>query len=108
MTAATEKGFEIGKCYRVKNNVDDNYYQGGMIVKFINDDESTIPLFEIMQGKGQVQTSDNKIYVDLDHLERPSVEDASDKSKAVLMSLQTYIKEQYPDDIVLRTLVSAL
>lgn len=108
MTAATEKGFEIGKCYRVKNNVAMSYYQEGMIVKFIEDDKTTVPLFEIMQGKGLVQTSDNKIYVDLCHLERLSVEDALDKSKAILMSLQIYIKQQYPDDIVLNTLANAL
>ena len=79
-----------------------------MIVKFIKDYKSTIHLFEIMQGKGMYQTDDNKIFVDLDHLERPSVEDASDKSKAILMSLQIYIKQQYHDDIVLNTLANAL
>lgn len=108
MTVATEKGFEIGKCYRVKNNVVEGYYQEGMIVKFIEDDASTAPLFEIMQGRGEIQMPDNEIYVKLDYLERPSIEDASDKSKAILMSLQIYIKQQYPDDIVLNTLANAL
>ena len=41
MTIATDRGFEIGKLYRVSNDYDSSYYKNGMIVEFLEDDAST-------------------------------------------------------------------
>ena len=40
MTTATDRGFEIGKLYRVINDYDSSYYKNGMIVEFLEDDVS--------------------------------------------------------------------
>ena len=108
MTIAAGNGFEVGKNYRVKEGVNKNYYTAGMILKFTWDDSSDMPLFKILEGKAKYETDDNKIYVYISDLEPTSVDNTSDKSKSVLMSLQTYIKQQYPNDVVLSALVNAI
>ncbi len=35
MNTATDRGFEIGKLYRVSNDENSSYYKKGMVVKFI-------------------------------------------------------------------------
>ena len=108
MTIAAENGFEVGKIYRVKEGVNNVCYNAGMIVEFIWDDCSNMPLFKILECEEKYKTSDNKIHVYISDLSPISVDNTSDKSKSVLMSLQTYIKHQYPNDVVLNTLVNAI
>lgn len=108
MTIADENGFEVGKNYRVKEGVNKNYYTAGMILKFTWDDGSDMPLFKILEGKAKYETDDNKIYVYISDLEQLSTDNTPDKSKSVIMSLQTYVKQQYPNDVVLNTLVNTI
>ena len=110
MTIAAENGFEVGKSYHVKEGVNRNYYTAGMILKFTWDDGSDMPLFKILEGKAKYETDDKKIYVYISDLSPISIDNTntSDESKSVLMSLQTYIKHQYPNDVVLNTLVNTI
>lgn len=79
MTIAAENGFEVGKKYRLKEGVYKNYHTTGMILKFIQDDGSGMPLFKILEGKAKYATDNNEIYVDLFDLEPISVTDIKKK-----------------------------
>ena len=69
MTIATDMGFEIGKLYRVISDENSSYYKKGMVVKFIRDDNSDCPLFELISGEPGRAVQDGCYYIDLCDLE---------------------------------------
>ena len=107
MTIATDRGFEIGKLYRVINDENSSYYKKGMVVKFIRDDNSDLPLFELISGESKRTTRDGLYYVDLCDLE-PVESTGVSKSNSTKPLLLLYIQQQYPNDKVLKALVESL
>lgn len=104
MTIATDRGFKIGALYRVINDDNSSYYKKDMVVTFTNDDGSICPRFKRISGEPNKATSSGYYYIDLMHLEpTESVNACSNK-----LLLLLYINQQYPDDKVLKALVSAL
>ena len=107
MTIATDRGFEIGKLYRVINDENSSYYKKGMVVKFIRDDNSYCPLFELISGEYKRTTRDGRYYInlrDLEPVEPPETyENFTNKPLLIL-----YIQQQYPNDKVLKALVESL
>lgn len=95
MTIAAENGFEVGKIYRVKEGVYKNYHTTGMILKFIQDDGSDMPLFKILEGKAKYATDNNEIYVYIYDLEPTSVDNINGKqmSNKTEVQITTVIKE---------------
>lgn len=88
MTIAAENGFEVSKSYRIKEGVNKEFYNGAMLVKFILDDGSNMPLFKILEGKAGTSTTGDKIYVAIHDLEPISV----DKSNGKQMSNKTEVQ----------------
>ena len=107
MTTATDRGFEIGKLYRVINDKNSAYYKKGMVVKFIRDDESNCPLFVLISGESKCTTRDGLYYIDLCDLE-PVESTGVSKSNSTKPLLLLYIQQQYPNDKVLKALVESL
>ena len=108
MTIATDMGFEIGKLYRVINDYDSSYYKKkGMVVKFIRDDKSNCPLFELISGEPVCAVRDGYYYIDLCDLEPVESTEVS-KSNSTKPLLLLYIQQQYPNDKVLKALVESL
>ena len=107
MTTATDRGFEIGKLYRVINDEHSSYYKKGMVVKFIQDDDSNCPLFELISGEHGRATRDSLYYIDLCDLE-PVESTGVSKSNSTKPLLLLYIQQQYPNDKVLKALVESL
>ena len=107
MTIATDMGFEIGKLYRVINDENSSYYKKGMVVKFIRDDKSYCPLFELISGEPMRAVQDGCYYVDLCDLE-PVESTGVSKSNSTKPLLLLYIQQQYPNDKVLKALVESL
>ena len=107
MTIATDRGFEIGKLYRVINDGYFSHHKKGMVVKFIRDDESTYPLFELISGEPKRTTRDGCYYIDLCDLE-PVESTGVSKSNSTKPLLLLYIQQQYPNDKVLKALVESL
>ena len=107
MTTATDRGFEIGKLYRVINDENSSYYKKGMVVKFIRDDESDCPLFELISGEPKRTMRDDCYYIDLCDLE-PVESTGVSKSNSTKPLLLLYIQQQYPNDKVLKALVESL
>lgn len=107
MTTATDRGFEIGKLYRVINDENSSYYKKGMVVKFIRDDESNCPLFVLISGESKYTTQDGYYYIDLCDLE-PVESTGVSKSNSTKPLLLLYIQQQYPNDKVLKALVESL
>ena len=107
MTTATDRGFEIGKLYRVINDENSSYYKKGMVVKFIRDDNSDCPLFELISGESKCTTQDGCYYIDLCDLE-PVESTGVSKSNSTKPLLLLYIQQQYPNDKVLKALVESL
>ena len=107
MTTATDRGFEIGKLYRVINDENSSYYKKGMVVKFIRDDKSNCPLFEFISGGPGCAVQDGCYYIDLCDLE-PVESTGVSKSNSTKPLLLLYIQQQYPDDKVLKALVESL
>ena len=107
MTTATDRGFEIGKLYRVINDENSSYYKKGMVVKFIRDDDSYCPLFELISGEPEYTTLTGLYYIDLRDLEPveppETYENFTNKPLLIL-----YIQQQYPNDKVLKALVESL
>ena len=104
MTIATDRGFEIGKLYRVITDENSSYYKKGIVVKFIQDDNSDCPLFELISGESKY----TKIYcIDLCDLE-PVESTGVSTSNSTKHLLLLYIQQQYPDDKVLKALVESL
>ena len=71
MTTATDRGFEIGKLYRVINDYDSSYYKNGMIVEFLEDDVSIAPWFVYVSGpigESLRYNPQQRIAIPLDHL----------------------------------------
>ncbi len=107
MTTATDRGFEIGKLYRVINDENSSYYKKGMVVKFIRDDNSDSPLFELISGEPRCAVQDGCYYIylwDLEPVETPKTYEASTNKPLLLL----YIQQQYPNDKVLKALVESL
>lgn len=104
MTIATDMGFEVGKHYRVIDDDTFSYYRKGMVVKFIQDDDSDCPLFELISGEPRCTMPDNTYYIDLRNLEAVEVP-TTGKNKSLLI---LYIQQQYPSDKVLKALVESL
>ena len=107
MTIATDMGFEVGKLYRVINDENSSYYKKGMVVKFIRDDESNYPLFELISGEPVCAAQDGCYYIDLCDLE-PVESTRVSKSNSTKPLLLLYIQQQYPNDKVLKALVESL
>ena len=107
MTIATDMGFEIGKLYRVINDENSSYYKKGMVVKFIRDDKSTCPRFELISGEPKRAMRDGWYYIDLCDLE-PVESTGVSKSNSTKPLLLLYIQQQYPNDKVLKALVESL
>ena len=107
MTTATDRGFEIGKLYRVIDDENSSYYKKGMVVKFIRDDDSYCPLFELISGETWRAVQDGCYYIDLCGLEPveppETYENLTNKPLLLL-----YIQQQYPNDKVLKALVESL
>ena len=110
MTTATDRGFEIGKLYRVINDYDYSYYKNGMIVEFLEDDASIAPWFAYVSGpigESLRYNPQQRIAIPLDHLvpvETPKTYEASTNKPLLLL----YIQQQYPNDKVLKALVESL
>ena len=110
MTTATDRGFEIGKLYRVINDYDSSYYKNGMIVEFIEDDTSSAPWFVYVSGPIGESLSykpKQRIAIPLEHLvpvETQKTYEASTNKPLLLL----YIHQRYPDDKVLMALVESL
>ena len=71
MTIATDRGFEIGKLYRVINDKNSSYYKKGMVVEFIRDDNSSAPWFVYVSGpigESLRYNPQQRIAISLDHL----------------------------------------
>ena len=107
MTIATDRGFEIGKLYRVINDEHSSYYKKGMVVKFIRDDDSNCPLFVLTSGESKCTTQGGCYYIDLCDLE-PVESTGVSKSNSTKPLLLLYIQQQYPNDKVLKALVESL
>ena len=107
MTTATDRGFEIGKLYRVINDENSSYYKKGMVVKFIRDDKSNCPLFKLISGEPRCAVQDGCYYIDLCDLE-PVESTGVSKSNSTKPLLLLYIQQQYPNDKVLKALVESL
>ena len=107
MTTATDRGFEIGKLYRVINDENSLYYKKGMVVKFIRDDDSLCPEFELISGEPKRTMHDGCYYINLCDLE-PVESTGVSKSNSTKPRLLLYIQQQYPNDKVLKALVESL
>ena len=107
MTIATDRGFEIGKLYRVINDENSSYYKKGMVVKFIQDDDSNYPLFELISGEPKYTMPDDKYHIALCSLEPVESTEVS-TSNITKSLLLLYIQQQYPGDKVLKALVESL
>lgn len=110
MTTATDRGFEIGKLYRVIKDDNFSYYKKGMVVKFIQDDTSDAPWFVYASGpigESILYRPGKRIAILLEHLvpvETPKTYEASTNKPLLLL----YIQQQYPNDKVLKALVESL
>ena len=110
MTIATDRGFEIGKLYRVSSDYDSSYYKNGMIVEFLEDDASIAPWFVYVSGPiGESLRYEPKqrIAIPLDHLVPVETQDTYEASTNKPLLL-LYIQQQYPNDKVLKALVESL
>ena len=107
MTIATDMGFEIGKLYSVINDENSLYYKKGMVVKFIRDDKSNCPLFELISAAPGCEMQDGCYYIDLHALEPVEAAEVptTGRNKSLLV---LYIQQQYPNDKVLKALVESL
>ncbi len=74
MTTATDRGFELGKLYRVINE-EPSYYKVGMIVRFSRDDGSNFPQFKLISGKHESTMFGGLYYIGLDDLEPVETQD---------------------------------
>ena len=110
MTIATDRGFEIGKLYRVINDYDSSYYKNGMIVEFIEDDTTDAPWFRYVSGpigESLRYNPQQRIAIPLDHLV-PVKNSNNHKASTNKPLLLLYIQQQYPNDKVLKALVESL
>ena len=110
MTIATDRGFEIGKLYRVINDKNSSYYKKGMVVKFIYDDTSNAPWFVYASGpigESLLYNPQQRIAIPLDHLV-PVKNSNNHKASTNKSLLVLYIQQQYPNDKVLKALVESL
>ena len=107
MTIATDRGFEIGKLYRVINDRNSSYYKVGMTVRFSRDNGSNCPQFELISGKPKSTVFDGLYYIGLDDLELVETQDNHEYSTNKPLLL-LYIQQQYPNDKVLKALVESL
>lgn len=107
MTVATELGFEIGELYRVIDEDGSSFYKNGMIVKFVEDDDSHCPWFLYVSGpKGAMVTHPKRyIAVSLNCLEPVEPKETSSNTKTLILM---YIEQYYPNDKVLNALVEAI
>ena len=97
MTTATDRGFEIGKLYRGKEDSD----LKGCVFKFVYDDGSCLPKFKSMDNNYESWVLGENHWVSLDQLEVVPAE----TNKPLLL---LYIQQQYPNDKVLKALVESL
>ena len=110
MTTATDRGFEIGKLYRVSSDYDSSYYKNGMIVEFLEDDASVAPWFMYVSGpfgESLRYNPQRRIAIPLDHLVPVETQDTYEASTNKPLLL-LYIQQQYPNDKVLKALVESL
>lgn len=110
MTTATDRGFEIGKLYRVINDENSSYYKKGMVVKFIRDGYSDYSWFVYVSGpigESLRYNLQQQIAIYLDHLVSVGTQDTYEASTNKPLLL-LYIQQQYPDDKVLKALVESL
>ena len=110
MTTATDRGFEIGKLYRVSSDYDSYYYKNGMIVEFIKDDTTDAPWFVYVSGpigESIRYNPQQRIAIPLDHLVPVETQDTYE-APANKPLLLLYIQQQYPNDKVLKALVESL
>ena len=110
MTIATDRGFEIGKLYRVSSNYDSSYYKNGMIVEFLEDDTSNAPWFVYVSGpmgESLRYKPQQRIAIPLDHLVPVETQETY-KAPTNKPLLLLYIQQQYPNDKVLKALVESL
>ena len=110
MTIATDRGFEIGKLYRVINDKNSSCYKNGMIVEFLEDDASIAPWFRYVSGpigENMRYIPKQGIAIHLENLvpvETPKTYEASTNKPLLLL----YIQQQYPNDKALKALVESL
>ena len=77
------------------------------LIKFIRDDDSVCPLFELISGEPRYTTPDGCYYIYLCDLELVESTGVS-KSNSTKPLLLLYIQQQYPNDKVLKALVESL
>lgn len=102
LTPAQQKGFEIGKLYRVfQNSPDCSYYQKvGQVVKFNYDDGSSCP--------GFIDEKNDSFYIYLSDLE-PYEQPTTTKQKLSPQELLLmYVKQHYPEDRVMIAMVESI
>ena len=110
MTTATDRGFEIGKLYRVINDYDSSYYKNGTIVEFLEDDHSDAPWFVHVSGpigESLRYNPQQRIAIHLDYLVPVETQETYETSTNKPLLL-LYIQQQYPNDKVLKALVESL
>ena len=110
MTIATDRGFKIGKLYRVSIAHASSYYKNGMIVEFLEDDASMSPWFVYVSGpigESLRYNPQQRIAIPLDHLVPVETQDTYEVSTNKPLLL-LYIQQQYPNDKVLKALVESL
>lgn len=115
MTIATDLGFKIGELYRVVDSAGNANIEDGMIVKFISDDGSSLPLFRHISGTiGSAMGDHAGTFIKLNRLVHVEPTKSSERSQcdctiAINKSLlQLYIEQRYPDDKMLKALVEAI
>ena len=109
MTYATDRGFKVGKHYRII--VDDTpahdpqYYTKGMIVELAEDDGSKLPYVRCVHGNAKYMKPGTLFCIHIDKLE-PLDEHEEVLDNAFL--LKEYIRINYPEDAFLRILIENL
>lgn len=104
MTIATDMGFEVGKSYRVIESAGSSFYQSGMVVKFVLDDNTACPSFKLLSGNPKRSIPDGCYHINLHDLEAVEVSTTGGNKSLLIL----YIQQQYPNDKVLKALVESL
>ena len=110
MTTATDKGFKIGKLYRVSTDYDSSYYKNSMTVEFLEDDASEAPWFMYVSGpigERLRYKPKRRITIPLDRLVPVETQDNHEYSTNKPLLL-LYIQQQYPNDKVLKAFGESL
>lgn len=111
MTPAEELGFKIGESYVLVETNHNSHLTTGQILEFLEDDDSSVPLFKVIGGESSAYEAGDEVYVDLRDLKPCNPHEPLDKSKEILDTnaiLKKYISTKYGNDSFLKFLVDSL